>query len=299
MGTIVTATTAEPTAAIALRNVTKHYGSVDALAGIEFAIAPGEAVALWGPNGAGKTTIMRCLLGLARYSGTIAVVGHDPQRDGRAVREAIGYVPQDLPISPLTVGEMVAFIAKLKRVATDQALARLDQLGIGDQADKRVDALSGGMKQRLALALALIGSPRVLLLDEPTANLDARGRAELLDLLRGLKREGMTLVVASHRPDDVLALADRVLMIERGMLRRDATPVEFQRELDGAARIVIILKNGHLREAIASLGRLGIEATGTGHVVTAPVPLREKARVIATLAREGIEIDDFEVEWHR
>ena len=282
--------------AITARKVTKHYGNVAALAGIGFEVAPGEAVALWGPNGAGKTTILRCLLGLARYTGEIRVLGWDPQREGRQVRATIGYVPQDLPVSPMTAGEFVSFIASLKRVPVAQALERLDQLGIGDQADKRVGALSGGMRQRLSLALALIGSPGILLLDEPTANLDARGRAELLDLLLGLKRDGMTLVFSSHRPDDVLALADRILMIERGLLRQSASPAEFKQHLGTASQLVLSLKNGHLPEALATLNRLGFEATGTGHVVTVPIPVREKARVIGALAREGIEIEDFEVE---
>jgi ABC-type multidrug transport system ATPase subunit len=205
-------------------------------------------------------------------------------------------VPQDLPVSPLTVGEQVAFIARLKRVPLAEALARLDLLGIGAQVEKGIGALSGGMKQRLALALALIGAPRILLLDEPTANLDARGRAELLDLLRGLKQEGMTLVFSSHRPDDVLALADRILMIERGVLRLGATPVEFRQEIGAAANLVVVLKNGHLPEALASLDRLGIEATGSGHVVTARIATRQKAEVLSVLARAGIEIDDFEME---
>ena len=281
--------------ALLARDVTKRYGSVAALSGVSFDIGPGEAVALWGPNGAGKTTILRCILGLARYTGEIRVEGHDPRRDGRAVRRAIGYVPQSLPVSPMTVGEMVSFVAALKRTERDAAMERLASLGIADQRDKAISALSGGMKQRLALALALIGSPRILLRDEPTANLDARGRAELLDLLSGLNREGLTILFSSHRPDDVLALAQRILMIERGKVQRDATPAQF-REALGAANLVVALKNGHLREAVETLVGLGYEATGSGHVLTVQIPVREKARVISHLARQGIEIDDFEME---
>jgi ABC-type multidrug transport system ATPase subunit len=282
--------------AIVTRNVTKRYGQVAALADVTFDVTPGEAVALWGPNGAGKTTILRCLLGLARYDGDVVVDGHDSRRDGRAVRSSIGYVPQDLPVAPMTVGEMVAFIASLKRVSIEQAIVQLDRLGIGDQTEKRIGALSGGMKQRLALALALIGMPQILLLDEPTANLDARGRAELLDLLTQLKREGLTMIFSSHRPDDILALADRILMIESGVLRRSASPEEFKHELGAASHLVLTLKNGHLREAIETLGRLGFEADGQGHVITVPIAVREKAHVIGALVRDGIEIEDFDLE---
>jgi ABC-type multidrug transport system ATPase subunit len=282
--------------AITARAVTKRYGEVKALDGVGFAVPEGTAVALWGPNGAGKTTVLRCLLGLARYSGEIRISGHDPRRDGRAVRETIGYVPQDLPVSPLTVGEFTAFIASLKRAPLKSAWQRLELLGIGDQGAKRIGALSGGMKQRLALALALIGAPKILLLDEPTANLDAQGRAELLELLRELRREGLTLVFSSHRPEDVAALADRVLMLEAGVLRRNVGPTDFRQELGATSRLTVILKNGHLREALATIDRLGFAASGEGHLVSVPLPVHEKARVIGALAREGIEIVDFEVE---
>ncbi len=282
--------------AIAVQDVTKRYGQVAALDGISFEVFPGEAVALWGPNGAGKTTVLRCLLGLAHYDGQIRVDGKDPQRDGRAVRQLIGYVPQDLPISPETVGEMVAFVATIKRSSFTAAMEQLTTLGIAEHIDKPISALSGGMKQRLALALALIGSPKILLLDEPTANLDARGRAELLDLLRTYHRQGLTVVFSSHRPDDVLMLADRILMIERGVLRRSATPATFREEIGSATKLVLVLKNGHVHETLDALVRLGLSPTGSGHVVSVPVPTRDKARVLAHLAKQGIEIDDFDME---
>lgn len=281
---------------ILVDGVTKRYGMVAAIKELTFAVVPGEALALWGPNGAGKTTILRCLLGLARYEGTIRVAGHDPLRAGREMRRSVGYVPQDLPVAPVTVGEQVAFVSQLKKAPREDALAQLKRLGIGDQIDKSVGALSGGMKQRLALALALIGTPSVLLLDEPTASLDARGQAELLDLLATLKRGGMTIVISSHRPDDVLAVADRVLMIEGGVLQQHATPAAFAQEIGAAARLIVTLSNGHLPVAIATLSDLGYEATGEGHVLTVPIGHRDKVRVIGALVRNGIEIDDFDVE---
>src|SRR5690606_10947492 len=187
-----------------VRAVTKTYGTAVAVDAVSFDIAPGEAVALWGPNGAGKTTILRCMLGIARFTGDIRVNGLNPVSDGPEARAAIGFVPQDLAPSSTPVGELASFIARLKGSTAEDARLQLARLGIDDQIAKPVSALSGGMKQRLALALALIGSPSILLLDETTANLDAAGRASLIDLLRTLKREGMTLVFSSHRPDDVL-----------------------------------------------------------------------------------------------
>jgi nitrous oxidase accessory protein len=285
-----------PATFVSVDGVTKRYGKVAAVSEMSFQVAPGEAVALWGPNGAGKTTILRCLLGLARYEGSIRIDGIDPRKDGRAARRLIGYVPQELAVAAMTVGEMATFIARLKGVTQDAATGELERLGIGDQLDKPVAALSGGMRQRLALALALIGAPRVLLLDEPTANLDAKGRAELLGLLRAFKAEGMTLVFSSHRPDDVLTLADRILIVKSGILEAEQAPARFANEIDGAARLVVTLANGHYKEALATLARLGVSVSGEGKVLSVAIPAREKARVISALVLEGVEIADFDME---
>jgi ABC-type multidrug transport system ATPase subunit len=282
--------------AIAVTELTKRYGRVAAVDGVSFDIQPGQAVALWGPNGAGKTTILRCLLGLARYEGAIRVHGIDPVRDGRAVRHLIGFVPQELAPSAMTVGEMAAFIARLKGATSEQAHEQLRLLGIEEQTGKALSALSGGMKQRLALALALIGSPAILLLDEPTANLDAAGRADLLELLRRLKHDGMTLLFSSHRPDDVLTLADRILLIERGVIARETRPAQFADELNANARLVVTLSNGHLPEAVRTLTELGYEVAATGRVLTVPIQPNQKAHVLSALARGGVDVHDFEVE---
>jgi nitrous oxidase accessory protein len=282
--------------AVHVNSLTKRYGDAVAVDELCFEVAPGEAVAMWGPNGAGKTTILRCLLGIARYSGEIRVHGLDPVEEGRATRATIGFVPQDLAPSAVPVGELAHFIARLKDASEADSHRQLERLGIGDQLKKPVAALSGGMKQRLALALALIGDPKVLLLDEPTANLDAAGRAGLLDLLQQLKHDGLTIIFSSHRPDDVLALADRILMMERGTLVRDVTPEEFGDLLDAGARLIMTLSNGHVADAVTALRSLGYVTEVSGKVLTVGVQAHEKALVLTTLARAGIDIDDFEVE---
>lgn len=281
---------------IAAEQLTKRYGRVAAVDGASFRVGRGEAVALWGPNGAGKTTILRCLLGLARFDGTLRVAGLDPRRAGRDVRAMIGFVPQDLPVTSGTVGELSAFIAQVKGQSVAEALQRLELLDIADQIDKDVAALSGGMKQRLALALALIGSPPILLLDEPTANLDAHGRAELLQMLRRLKQDGLTILFSSHRPDDVVWLADRVLTVERGRITADLTPEQFADRLGSSSRLVLHLANGHRYEAIETLVQLGYEPRGDGAVVSVTLHANEKARVLETLVRAGVELEDFDVE---
>lgn len=285
-----------PLQMVTVQGLTKRYGKATAVNDVSFAIPAGEAVAMWGPNGAGKTTILRCLLGIARYEGDIRIADLDPVRQGKLARAAIGFVPQDLAPSPTPVGELANFIARIKGSTRADALRQLQRLGIDDQVEKPVAALSGGMKQRLSLALALIGQPKVLLLDEPTANLDAAGRASLLQLLNELKRDGMTLIFSSHRPDDVLALADRVLLLERGELQGSLTPAEFSGHLAASSRLVMTLSNGHLHEALQTLGELGFAVDADGKVLTVTVQPREKARVLSSLALAGVEIDDFEVE---
>lgn len=281
---------------VTVQGLVKRYGKVAAVNDVTFAVPAGEAVAMWGPNGAGKTTIIRCLLGIARFEGDIRIADLDPVRQGKQARAAIGFVPQDLAPSPTPVGELANFVARLKGSTSEDALRQLQRLGIADQVEKPVAALSGGMKQRLSLALALIGQPKVLLLDEPTANLDAAGRASLLQLLGELKRDGMTLIFSSHRPDDVLALADRVLLLERGELRGSLTPAEYSGHLAASSRLVVTLSNGHMHEALQTLDDLGLPVDAEGKVLTITVQPREKARVLSSLTLAGVEIDDFEVE---
>ena len=286
--------TARP--AIHVAGLTKRYGSLLALNDVAFAVQPRESVALWGPNGAGKTTVLRCLLGLARCSGEVRIGDLDPSRHGQQARARIGYVPQDLSLSPMTVSEVTSYVARVKRAAPEEGAERLLQLGLAAHDTKPVAALSGGMKQRLALALALIGSPAVLLLDEPTANLDARGRADLLHLLKRLKGEGMTLVFSSHRPEDILALADRVLLLESGRLIGEKTPAAFMRALGETSRMVLFLRNGHVTEALSALADYSVERTSDGKVLTVAVQPHQKAEVLDRLARAGVDLEDFDVE---
>ncbi len=207
---------------IAVRGLTKHFGSLKAVEDLSFTVNPGEAVALWGPNGAGKSTVLHCLLGVVHCEGMIDLSGHDPRRHGKAARRRIGFVPQQIQIpDEFTVYEALEFFARLKGLSREALPKVMGQLGLEEYSRKSIGALSGGMKQRVALAVALLGDPPILLLDEPTASLDAKARQDLLCLLRELKRSGKTLIFSSHRQDEILALADRVLVLEQGRLVED------------------------------------------------------------------------------
>jgi len=209
---------------IEVQHLTKRYGRFVAVSDVCFRVPAGSAVALWGPNGAGKTTTLRCVLGLVSFEGRITVDGLDVRRQGREVRRRIGYVPQHLALYDMTVSQILSFYCGLRKVPPERAHERLEWVGLGGIGSRPAGTLSAGMRQRLAVALALVADPPVLVLDEPTANLDARARRDLLDLLVALRRKGHTILFASHRPGEVLDLADQVIVMEDGKVKASGPP---------------------------------------------------------------------------
>ena len=210
---------------IDVTNLTKRFRRVHAVDDVSLRVDRGEAVALWGPNGAGKTTIIRCVLGLLRYEGRIVVAGRDVRRAGKACRRAIGYVPQELAFhGDFRVLEALHFFARLKRVDRRRPAVVLDEVALGDDGRKRISELSGGMKQRLALAMALLSDPPVLVLDELTSNLDREAQFAFLAMLDRQKQRGRAILFASHRTEEVELLADRVLGLRDGQLRFECDP---------------------------------------------------------------------------
>ena len=201
-------------------HVTKRFGRFVAVNDLDITVPEQQAYALWGANGAGKTTAIKCLLGLLRYEGRIRINGFDAARNGREARRLVGYVPQELAFyDEMTTLESARFFARLKQTPTAQAVSVLAEVGLAEHAGKPVAALSGGMKQRLALALALLGDPPVLVLDEPTSNLDTAGRSQFLHLLARVKAAGKTLLFTSHRLEEIEQLADLVVVMERGTVQ--------------------------------------------------------------------------------
>lgn len=198
-----------------------RFGAFTAVDGVSLHVDAGEAVALWGANGAGKSTIIRCALGLHRYQGTVRIAGHDALSDGKRARRLVGYVPQEVGFhDDARAAEALRLFARLRATRLDDPESALAGVGLAGQSRKRIRDLSGGMKQRLALAIALLGDPPVLVLDEVTASMDASGRDELVDLLARLSAQGRTLLFASHRQEEVRALASRVVMLEAGRIVR-------------------------------------------------------------------------------
>ena len=204
---------------IEIREVSKFYGSVAALRDVSLSVAPGELVLLLGANGAGKSTLVRSILGTLSYHGEIRVAGLDPLVDGTRVRGRIGYMAQGGGLhGDLTVAETVDFYSALRGVDGARGHELLAGVGLSDALDARVAELSGGMLQRLSFALACLSDPPVLLLDEPTASLDAASRLAVGARLRRLADDGKAILLSTHSESQLEGLADRAITLEAGRI---------------------------------------------------------------------------------
>ncbi len=244
---------------IETRGLRKRYRRVDALRGLDLEVPEGSICGFLGPNGAGKTTTMRILMGLIRPSdGWASVLGEDIDGNGLAVRSRIGYLPQDPSFYPrATVQNTLRFVARRYLSGSRSAIeSRVDEtvdlVGLGDRADRKVKALSGGELRRLGIGQAVIGDPDLLILDEPSVGLDPEGRSQVLDLLDGLK-ERMTVFYSSHILDDVERVADHIVVLDHGEIIEQG-PMESY--LGGGAAVYRVRFDG---DGAGTIGRLGSE----------------------------------------
>lgn len=193
-----------------------RLGGRSILDGITIDVKRGEAVALVGSNGSGKTTLLRALLGLVPFDGHAAIDGHDVRRDAVAARSLVGYLPQKPAFGDVSALEALLFVAKLRRIAADQVTHVLKEVGLEQHARGRTRTFSGGMLQRLSLAIVLLADAPVLLLDEPTDSLDREGQRTFVEIVKRLRSRDRTVLLASHRNEEVAQLTDRVLHLEGG-----------------------------------------------------------------------------------
>jgi len=209
---------------IEARELVLTLGGRRVLDGVSFSVARGEAVALVGPNGSGKTSVLRCLLGLVPFSGQARLDGHDCALEPIAARACVGYLPQRSCFADSTAEEALRFVARLRKADPGRVALALQQVGLQSHARERARTFSGGMQQRLSLAAALLADPPVLLLDEPTASLDRDGQEDFLRIASELRRGGRTLLLSSHRAEEIDRLADRVLELHGGRVESDRHP---------------------------------------------------------------------------
>lgn len=276
-------------------NVTKKFGSFTALDDVSFGVKPGESVALWGSNGAGKTTLIRCMLGVTDFKGEATVEGVSSKKHGKQVRKKIGYVPQVMPFFDLPVGEMVLLITRLRGVSPAEGLNLLKRFDLEHTRRKPVKSLSGGMRQKLALTLALLGDPHLIVLDEPTANLDAATQKELIGMLNMLKQEGRTIIFTSHRWSEVRALADTVVHLENGKVVKHGSVRDLSPDLDQVS-IRIEIGTEHMDVAADSLRQVGfVPYVNSSHLLVS-VQDKAKMEVFAALTQQGVAPINFDVE---
>jgi len=213
--------------AIEVRDLRKSYGEVEAVRGIDFHVARGEIYGMLGPNGAGKTSTVEILEGYrTRSSGSVSVLGHDPQSRSRDLRRRVGIVLQSSGIySQVTVAEIVAHFAGFypRPRDVDEVIALV---GLAEKRGERARRLSGGQRRRLDLALALIGDPELIFLDEPTTGFDPAARRTAWQTIRSLKDLGKTVLLTTHYLDEAQELADRVAIIKGGQILAEGSPAQ-------------------------------------------------------------------------
>ena len=226
-------------AAVLIQNLQKRYGSVEAVKDISFQVEPGEIFGLLGPNGAGKTTTIRCLCTLTTPdAGKVEVSGISAVDQPRAARRRLGYVAQEVALDKVLTGrELLQLQAALYHLPSHVAKKRIEEvigiLGLEEYADKKTGTYSGGLRRRIDLAAGLLHQPDVLVLDEPTVGLDIESRVVVWDLLRKLREAGTTVLITSHYLEEIDALANRVAIIDRGVVIAAGTPSELKDKVGG------------------------------------------------------------------
>lgn len=251
------------TPTIEASDIRKRFGRVEALAGLDLLAEPGQVVALLGPNGAGKTTFVRAVATLLKPdSGTLRVAGIDAVKHPRLVRRVIGLAGQHAAVEESMTGrENLAMVARLygqdRSAAKRSSDAVLEQLGLLGAADRLVRTYSGGMRRRLDLGASLVGSPRLLLLDEPTTGLDPCSRIELWKAIRALVEEGTDVLLTTQYLDEADRLADRVVIIDHGRVVAAGSPSELKARAGRDVVEVHVRDQESVELAAKALGRLG------------------------------------------
>ena len=270
---------------VAVNGVEKNFGAVKALRGVSFDLGPGRLSALVGHNGAGKTTLIKLMLGLIHADrGAVRVLDEDPAAGEFSARRLLGYLPENVAFNAALTGrETLAFYARLKQIRPASAWPLLDRVGLMDAADRRVGTYSKGMRQRLGLAQALLGRPRVLLLDEPTTGLDPALRQTFYEILNELRDDGATVLISSHALNELEDRAEHVLIMNRGLLVAQGTLAELRSISQLPIRVSLDLTSGAKRAPPAWMNGESV-VTPHGRIMLVPdeISKMELLRVAAS-----------------
>ena len=273
---------------IEVHQITKHYGLVRAVDGLDLAVESGQVFGLIGHNGAGKSTLFRMMLGLVpATSGEIRIDGWPVRgEEFRRVRRHLGYLPENVVFYDNLSGlETLAFFARLKGVDHGECGPLLERVGLSDAANRRVKGYSKGMRQRLGFAQALLGKPRLLFLDEPTTGLDPEGIREFYRILREMKNEGATIILTSHILSEIQERVDRLAIMKTGKIQAIGTVQSLREEMALPLWFELRLADGaeaELRRVVAALD--GAEVNVDGERVAVHCQRESKMAVLQALA---------------
>ena len=291
--------------AIEIEDLRKRFGDVQALDGVDLVGAEGDVLALLGPNGAGKSTLVRILSTLVRPdAGRALVLGDDVVADPFTVRREIGLAGQFAAVDELLTGrENLEMIGRLYHLGRAEARARatdvLERFGLTDAGNRRAGTYSGGMRRRLDLAATLVGRPRIVLLDEPSAGLDPRSRVLLWDMVRELRGEGTTILLTTQYLEEADHLAQRIAVIDRGRIVAEGTARQLKERVGRDRLVVRVADPSRLEDARAALAELGDGAPPEqGAPAELTVPMADDgipAAAVRVLDRAGVGIAGLEV----
>jgi ABC-2 type transport system ATP-binding protein len=287
--------------AIEAVNLVKHFGETVAVDDVSFEVAQGSVLGMLGPNGAGKTTTVRMMTTLSPpTSGTARVAGHDAISEPDAVRRSMGLTGQAATVDELLTGrENIRLIGSLYGLSR-ATVARigddlLERFSLTDAANRVVKTYSGGMRRRLDLAVSLVATPPVLFLDEPTTGLDPRSRVELWDVLRGLVRDGTTLLLTTQYLEEADQLADNIVVIDKGKVIAEGTPLQLKDQSGRAALVITVSRGDDVPAAAALLRQISdqVHVDAASRTITAPADgLGEVTRAVQLFESSEIELDD-------
>lgn len=282
---------------IEIKNVTKYFGKLKAVDSVSFRAGKGEAVSLLGSNGAGKSTLIKCILGLLDYTGDITVAGLRVRDHPKEAKSLIGYLPQEPLFYDMRALDIVRFFARLRKIDERKSMASLEKVGLAEHASKYASELSGGMRQRLSFAIALLSEPAFLILDEPTSNLDAHARAEFLRLIKEYKENGKTVIFSSHRLDEVDYLADRAVLMKDGKVVMDEEPHRLRQSLGLGTKMNIAVAEEYASLASSAFSAAGIIVHGkNGRGFLVEVRGGDSLRPLRELMSRDIPVLGFSVE---